>query len=203
MTNYVTYQVALTQDNAALIDQLNSLLISGYTAPATSAKAEPKAEPKATPTKKATKAEPEADEDVPTMADFKAAAKAAKAAHGEEFTKQAIEDAGVESKPTLGRAVSAADPSQYQAIMDAWVAGPQETEEDEDDDLGDDDDFGDDDDDSAEVTAEAVKTALKAYAKDTGRDEAREIMQKHGAASLSKVDDLSPAKLAALLKALV
>lgn len=201
MTNYVTYQVALTPENAALIDELNAKLIAGYNGASNSAPAKTeKAATSKTAPAKTEKEEPSTD--VPTMAAFKAAAKTAKEEHGEDFAKQAMTDAGVDVKPSLGRSLSAATPEQYQEIMDAWVAGPAETEDEgEDDDFGDDEDFGDDD--EAEVTPEAVKTALKAYAKDVGRDEAREIMQKHGAASLSKVDGLSAAKLAAMLKELV
>ena len=69
------------------------------------------------------------------------------------------------------------------------------------------DDFGDDDDglDDAEEapTVEAVKAALKAYAKETGREEAKQIMNDNGAAKLQNVDDCTPAQLTAMFKALV
>jgi CBS-domain-containing membrane protein len=60
-----------------------------------------------------------------------------------------------------------------------------------------------DDIDEPEVTAEAVKIALKAYAKEVGRDEAREIMRKHGASALSKVDECSPKQLSAMFDDLI
>jgi len=65
----------------------------------------------------------------------------------------------------------------------------------------DDDGFGDDT--GTDIDAEAVKIALKAYAKETGRDEAKEIMTKNGAKALSNVDDCTQEQLAAIMKELV
>ena len=199
----LTYEIEMSPENAGKIDAINKILLGdAYTEEA----------PPKTSTAKTTKAEEQREASTAkasytlSLDDVKAAAKAAKAEFGEEFAMQVLKDAGVKVATTLGRSMSAIDEEQYEEVITAWEAGPQQTEQ-SDDTPDDDDDFGDDDDglddDSGEVDAEAVKTALKAYSKEHGRDEAKAIMTKHGAASLSKVDDLPAKKLAAMMKDLV
>lgn len=221
----VTYAIELIPENAGKIDAINRIILGeSYTAeaPATTgrgmveeiekskAKSEAKTEPKA-------KAEPKKESKAGTASKvtfdtFKAAAKKAKADHGEDFVKEMIEQAGAELESTLLKSVSAVDAELRQEIMDLWVAGPteqaaDEPEDDLDDDLDDDleDDLEDDglDDDEADIDPEAVKTALKAYSKSEGREAAKEIMTKNGAAALSKVNDCSQKQLAAMMKELV
>ena len=193
MSNYVTYQVALTPENAELIDKVNTLLVPGY------AKTTATTETSGTETTEPTG---------PTLDDVKTAAKVAKKEHGEDFANEVLDGAGVKAASTLGRRMSAIDPSQYEGVIATWSAGPQEVPT-TDDDLGDDDDdgLGDDDlgDDDATPppTAEAVKTALKAFSKSTGREEAKQIMSDHGVAALSKVDDCTPEQLTSMFKLLV
>lgn len=204
MTNQITYSIALTPENAEKIDQVNRILLGeSYTAEAPA---------KTTPAKESAKKETPAKTETATessgltLDQVKRAAKKAKSAHSEDFANSVLDSFGVKEAASLGRRMSSIDESDYQAIVDAWVAGPQtepasdEPEDDLDDGFDDDDDLGDDE---SEVTADAVKTTLKAYAKEVGRDEAKEIMQKHGAAALSKVDDCTPAQLKAMFAELV
>lgn len=204
MTNQVTYSIALTPENAEKIDQVNRILLGeSYTA-----KAPAKTTQAKEPAKKEAPAKTETTTESSglTLDQVKRAAKKAKSAHGEDFANSVLDSFGVKAAASLGRRMSSIDESDYQAIVDAWVAGPQtepasdEPEDDLDDGFDDDDGLGDDE---SEVTADAVKTALKAYAKEVGRDEAKEIMQKHGAAALSKVDDCTPAQLKAMFAELV
>lgn len=224
MTNHVTYAIELTPENAPKIDAINRIILgTAYSTvetkvaateieqKATKASAQAKADQAvAADNQKVAqqaKAEQEAEASSVTLDDVKKAAKKAKADHGEDFAMEVLKAAGVAVGTTLGRSMTKIDADMYEAIIAAWVEGPQATEqssdEPEDDGLDDDDGFGDDEEDTAEVTADAVKTALKAYAKEVGRDEAKEIMQKHGAAALSKVDDCTPKQLAAMFAELV
>lgn len=179
--NHINYAVEVCEENAQLIDAMNQLMLGGTTASTTTTSGAG---------------------DAVTMQAFKNAAKKAKKTHGEDWCQTVLEDAGVDIKSSLGRSLSAVDEDAYQTIMDAWAEGPQDTddldeeEEEEDDDLL-------DEDDEAEVDAEAVKKALKAYAKSEGRDEAKAIMTKHKITALSGVDKMKPAAMAKLMKALV
>jgi len=223
MTNHVTYAIELTPENAPKIDAINRIILgTAYSTvetkvaateieqKATKASAQAKADKAVTADNQKVaqqaKAEQEAEASSITLDDVKKAAKKAKADHGEEFTMEVLKTAGVDVAATLGRSMAKIDADMYDAIIAAWVEGPQVTEQASDepeDDLDEDDGFGDDEEDTAEVTADAVKTALKAYAKEVGRDEAKEIMQKHGAAALSKVDDCTPKQLSAMFAELV
>ncbi len=210
MTNQVTYAIDLTPENAEKIDQVNRILLGdSYTAetpkqPAKQGKSTTAVDDQNAPDPETNKAASSL-----TLDQVKRAAKKAKSTHDEAFANSVLDSFGVKAGASLGRRMSAIDESDYQAIVDAWVAGPQteatsdELEDDLDDGLGDDDLDDGLGDDESEVTAEAVKTALKAYAKEVGRDEAKEIMTKNGAAALSKVDDCTPDQLKAMFAALV
>lgn len=216
VTNSVTYNIALIPENAEKIDQINRIILGESYTEAAPAQTPSKVKPSTKEAKKAEDdivadnqksaaiAKAEAEESTPslTLEDLKKAAKKAKADHGEEFTMQVLKDANIEVAPTLGRSMSKVGEGQYAEIIEAWEAGPQATEQAADE--PEDDDFEDDlEEDTSEVTADAVKTALKAYAKEVGRDEAKEIMNKHGASALSKVDDCSAKQLSAMFSELV
>lgn len=213
MTNQVTYAIELTPENAPKIDAINSIILgTAYTniySKVATTEIEKKATTASSKAAPATKEEATAEPSGLTLDQVKRAAKKAKSAHDEAFTNSVLDSFGVKAGASLGRRMSAIDESDYQAVVDAWVAGPQteatsdEPEDDLDDGLGDDDLDDGLGDDESEVTADAVKTVLKAYAKEVGRDEAKEIMTKHGAAALSKVDDCTPAQLKAMFAALV
>lgn len=206
MTNQVTYHIDLIPENAEKIDAINKIVLGeAYTASAptkSSAAATESTKAETTSSKAAS-----APETSVTLDDVKNAAKKCKRNHGEDFANSVLDEFGVSTGASLGRRMSAIDEADYEAIIAKWAEGPQATEqasdEPEDDDFEDDDDDDGLDDDEAEVTADAVKTALKAYAKDTGREEAKAIMTKHGAKALSDVDNLPAAKLAAMFKELV
>jgi hypothetical protein len=93
--------------------------------------------------------------------------------------------------------VSAIDADDYADLVATFTAGPAEQAEEEDDGFGDDEEA----DDTSEVTADAVKVAAKAYAKEVGRDEAKEIMNSNGAATLTKIADCTAKQLQAMFKA--
>lgn len=215
----VIYAIELIPENAGKIDAINRIILGeSYTAeaPATTGlgiieeieKSKPKSEAKTEPK---AKAEPKKESKAGTASKvtfdtFKAAAKKAKADHGEDFVKEMIEQAGAELESTLLKSVSAVDAELRQEIMDLWIAGPTEQAADEpEDDLDDDleDDGLDEDEADADIDPEAVKTALKAYSKSEGREAAKEIMTKNGAVALSKVSDCSQKQLAAMMKELV
>lgn len=196
---FVNYQVEMTPENAKLIDEINRLVLGDSYTEETPAKTTKAADKPKSDTKAATKTEAEkagTDGDDMTMTQFKAVVKKAKAEHGEEFCKTTLEEAGASAGP-LGRMVSSLDADDYATTAEALEAGPAEkADEPEDDDDG----LDDDEDDASEVDAEAVKKAAKAYAKEVGRDEAKEIMNKHGAATLTKIDDCSEKQLQAMFK---
>jgi len=209
MTNNVTYSISLIPENAAKIDAINKILLGdSYSQEPTTPKKSATNAKEPSPQKSkdvaqnssASDAVPPADTDI-TLESFKSAAKKAKSDHGEEFTMAVLKEAGVEVAATLGRSMSKVDGSDYKAIMDAWLEGPQTEDDPGLDDL--DDGLDDDDEEESEVTAEAVKLALKAYAKEKGRDEAKAIMIENGASALSKVDDCTPKQLSAMISKLV
>lgn len=196
MTNQVTYSIALIPENAEKIYQVNRILLGeSYTAeaPAEAAK------PEAAPTKPEAPAAEKPKAEGLTLDQLKRAAKKAKSEHGEEFANSVLDGFDVKAAASLGRRMSAINEGDYQAIVDLWADGPKAELEAEDD-LDEDDGLGDDE---SEVTADAVKVALRAYAKEVGRAEAKEIMTKNGASALSKVDDCTPAQLKAMFAALV
>ena len=211
----VIYEIEMNAENAPMIDQVNRLLLGeGYTeeAPAKTTKpaaTKPAAKPAATKpaaTKPAAKpaAKVEKDtggdsDDEMSLADFKTAVKKAKAEHGEDFITATLVANGAKAGNPLGRMVSSIDADDYTDIVAAFVAGPTEQAEEAEEDEG----FGDDEEaeDSSEVTADAVKVAAKAYAKEVGRDEAKEIMNSNGAATLTKIADCTAKQLQAMFKA--
>ena len=188
----VTFEIACTESNLSIINEVTRLIAGAQPLDVAvkseelkpSAKTEQKEEPRV------------------SLTDVKNAAKKAKLAHGEDFANGILDSFDVKAASSLGRRMSSVDESDYQAIIDAWAAGPQtelahyepEDMEDMEDEL---------EDDVPTVDPEAVKTALKAYAKETGRDEAMELMTKYGIKALSKVAEAPAEKLAALLAELV
>lgn len=192
---FVNYQVEMTPENAPLIDQINRLIMGEtYTeeAPAKStSKPAAKTEPKKTEAEKAG-----TDGDEMSLADFKAVVKKAKTDHGEDFCKEVLEENGAKAGP-LGRMVSVVDADNYADVVATLEAGPADSGKEEEEE---DDEFGDEEEDESEIDVEAVKKAAKAYAKEVGRDEAKEIMSKHGAASLTKIGDCNEKQLKAMFK---
>ena len=197
----VIYEIEMNAENAPMIDQVNRLLLgNGYKAEtAVPAKTEAKPEATKTPAKPAAKVEKDTggdSDDEMSLADFKTAVKKAKAEHGEDFAKATLVDGGADKDQPLGRMVSSLDADDYADIVAAFVAGPTEQAEEAEE-----DDFDDEEEDSSEVTGDAVKVAAKAYAKEVGRDEAKEIMNDNGAATLTKIADCSAKQLQAMFKA--
>ena len=199
----VIYEIEMNAENAPMIDQVNRLLLGkGYKAEAGApVKGDPTpaaTKPPAKPAAKVEKETPVTDDNEMSLVDFKTAVKKAKAEHGEDFTRGTLVDFGAKAGDPLGRMVSSIDDSDYTDIVAAFVAGPaEEAEEAEEDE----DDFDEEEEDTSEVTADAVKVAAKAYAKEVGRDEAKEIMNSNGAATLTKIADCTAKQLQAMFKA--
>jgi hypothetical protein len=199
----VIYEIEMNAENAPMIDQVNRLLLGkGYTEEAAvPAKTEAKAaatKPPAKPTAKVEKETPATDDDEMSLADFKTAVKKAKAEHGEDFTTATLVANGAKAGDPLGRMVSAIDVEGYADVIAIFEAGPAAaTEDDEEDDVLDEEES----EDTSEVTADAVKVAAKAYAKEVGRDEAKEIMNSNGAATLTKIADCTAKQLQVMFKA--
>lgn len=186
--NFINYQVALTPENATLIDKMNELMLG----------TKPPADDKTTSPKTTTAKETPAEEDTPKLLlkDMRQAVKTAKADHGEDFVNSVLDDNDIDNPGTLAKRVSAIDTGDYTKLIELLAAGPAETE---DDGLGDDEDDGLGDDLDDEVDVESVKTALKAYAKSAGRDKAKELMAANGAKALSEVDKCDQTQLRAML----
>lgn len=197
--NTVTFALALVPENAGKIDAINKIILGEtYT---TEAPAKTKAETSKPKTEtKAAKA-PAKEKSGMDFAAFKKVVSAAKKEHGEDFVMSMLEEAGYESKGTLLKTVTSVEEDEYETIAGVLQEGPTKAAADEPEDDLDDDGFDDDEPYSEDIDPEAVKTALRAKAKED-RDEAKAIMTKHGAATLSKVADLSQAKLAAIMKEL-
>lgn len=187
----ITYTLDTTTE-ASTIATINTLLLNSA-----GAEAKPKAETKAKSEAKP-KAETKPAESSISLADFKKELKAIKAEHGEDFINEVFDNADVKAGSTLGRRLSAVDSEQYAGIIATLKAGPTEDDLDEDD--LDEDDGLDDLDDAPEITVDAVKVAAKAYAKEVGREEAKAIMGKYGAASLIKISDCDAKQLAGMMK---
>ena len=208
LVSMLTYAIALTPENAGKIDAINRIMLGetyAASAPIESAKTAVESKPTKTADKPADKPaakekvkpqEPDLTEGA-TMDDLKSAAKKAKADHGEDFVKAAIEASGVKCLASLGRTMGKIEPENYEAMITTWQAGPQAA----------DDDFGGDDldDDLGEEapTPEAVKLALKAMSQGGDRAGAKKLMSDNGAEKLSDVDNCTPTQLATMFKALV
>ena len=193
----VIYEIEMNAENAPMIDQVNRLLLGeGYTeetaAKTPSNKGADKAESKAE--SKAEEPASKGDTDTMSLSAFKKAVKKAKAEHGEDFVKSCLESGGGKAGDPLGRMVSAIDADEYADIVATFLVVPAEQAEE-------DDGLEDEEEDSSEVTADAVKVAAKAYAKEVGRDEAKEIMNSNGAATLTKIADCTAKQLQAMFKA--
>tara|TARA_R110000744_G_scaffold111086_2_gene209299 strand:+ start:840 stop:1469 length:630 start_codon:yes stop_codon:yes gene_type:complete len=205
--NMLTYAIALIPENAGKIDAINRIILGetlSAQAPIEKAKTAVEKTAKEKPAAKTVVKETNTDS-ATSMDDLKAAAKAAKAAHGEDFVKQVMEDNDIKPLASLGRSMSKIALDQYDDVIAGWKAGPKAA-----DDLGDDlddDDLGDDldDDDLGDEapTPEAVKLALKAYSQAGNREEAKALMKANGAKALSDVDNCTAAQLTAMFAKLV
>ena len=198
----VIYEIEMNAENAPMIDQVNRLLLgNGYTEEAVvPAKTDSKPAATKQPAKPAAKVEketPATDDDEMSLADFKTAVKKAKAEHGEDFTTATLVANGAKAGDPLGRMVSAIEADDYADIVALFVAGPGDDADEGDDDVLDEEES----EDTSEVTADSVKVAAKAYAKEVGRDEAKEIMNSNGAATLTKIADCTAKQLQAMFKA--
>ncbi|RKX65286.1 MAG: hypothetical protein DRP42_05010 [Tenericutes bacterium] len=203
--NQVTFTIDATDENVETINSITAIIAGGKPATAKTEKPVMKTKGTAKPAKTDTPVETETPateeaNDNMSLADFKKAASKCKKAHGEDFTMQVIKDANIKVGTTLGRTISKISDDNYVSIVELWEAGPTADETNDDDNLDDDDDGLDDN--TPKVKPEAVKLALKAYGRNTGRTEAKALMSEHGCDTLSDVDELSAEKLGSIMKAL-
>lgn len=178
--NYINYQVELTEANASIIEQINVLLIPGY--PGNADPPSKSSNPKI------------------TMSTLKKAVTAAKKDHDISFVNACIEVLDGTTSDTLAKNVASIDQDKWPAFIAALEAGPTDSDVDFDEEA--DDEFEDDEiDEIDEIDANAVKLAVRAHAKEHGRDAAKALMKKHKVNSLSDINDLSTVKLIKLMKA--
>lgn len=149
--------------------------------------------------------------------DVKEAARDAKKTHGEKFAMGVLEAHGVTVKKTLGRSLAAIEAIDYQSIVQAWIVGPTEAvadkpaasifeeptdegtpatpeqpeqpkQEEEEARKEKEVDAEETEEEIPTIEPEAVKLALRAYAKKHGKETAKELMAKYGIPSLPMVD---------------
>lgn len=195
-TSFINYQIALTAENAEVIDTLNKMLIGDYTGTTTEETATEKPKDKKAADKKKPAAKKKAGMDFDA---FKKCAIGSKKDNGEEFTIQVLLDAGIK-KGTLPAMCKATDEELYVEIVGNWADGPDAEETDSDEGEWGEDEGGDD---SEVPTVDAVKAAAKAYAKSVGKDEAKEIMAEFGASALSKIGECNDKQLIGMFAKLV
>lgn len=188
-TPYITFQVPLI-GNEDLIAEVSSL-ISGSATASSSAASEDKptrSAPEAkTKGKGKAKAKDTGGSDL-SIDDMKKLVRAAKAEHGEDFCKDCIGAVEGKTNVSLGRCLSSVKEDRYADLKALLEAGPEESDEEDDDGLG-----------ADEVSVEDVKKAVRAYSKEAGRDEAKALLKKYGCGSLTQVDDLDQDDLQALM----
>lgn len=178
----VTYEVEMTPENAGKLDAINHILFGGDYAMPPGKEVSSKGEPE--PAEEAPKGMP--------LSELKKLAKPYAKEFGDDFLKACAKAVGAEPASSMGKTLSAIDPDKFDEFLELLAKGPAETE---------DDGWDEDDEPAAQVSADTVKDALKAYAKNTGKDEAKAIMEKYKVRSLSKVDECDDETLAAILKA--
>lgn len=146
----------------------------------------------------------------PTLEDVKRAVKKAKADYGEEEVHKMLDTLKVKKSPQLGRRITTLDPSQYETVIGFLELGPikvdipdEELETETVEEVKTLFDAAEKEEAPAEISVEAVETALRAYAKSVGREEAKGVMQKHGANVLSEVKNCSPEQLQAMFDELI
>lgn len=179
--NTVTWSVEMTEKNAPLIDKVNTLLIPGYGGTTEA--------PAKTETKK-----PAAKKGM-TLTALKKEVKAVKEEFGQEHIENVLtEDFDIDDSLTFAKQISALNPDDYEKFLEAIKTAPAESDE---DDEFDDEEF-DDIEDEETVSVEDVKAAVKSFAKENGKDEAKAAMGKVGIKLLADIGDLSAAKLTKL-----
>lgn len=196
--NLVTWSLVLLPENAAKIDQINRILLGSenITKSSTAIIKDEVKETKSVAEKDTTETAGV------SQSDLQAAAKDAKTEHGVDFVKETITAVGGTLVRSLPKSLSSIDVEKHDEFLELLNVGPTSTEQSSDE-LEDDFGYDEDDLDGEEApTAEAVKIALKAHAKEHGHAAARKIMNDNGAAKLQNVDDCTPAQLTAMFKLL-
>ena len=156
--------------------------------------------------------------------DVKEAARDAKKTHGDAFAKQVLTDHDCDIKTTLGRSLTGIPEEKYQSIVQAWVKGPvkstsmfeeekedgpvsapepeeaalaEETRKEEEVDAPK-AETEEEPVDQPDIEPEAVKMALRAYAKKHTKEAAKALMAEFDIPSLPAVSNADQATLTAL-----
>jgi len=121
------------------------------------------------------------------FAELKKVFNAAKRKHGEDFCLDVLQKHGKSPKPelTAGRQLSACDEKTWPKMIKAFAAGPK---------------VGKDKDKDEELDGAAVKEAVKAYAEENSRTDAKKILKKIGV-KMSEVEDADNKTLIKIMKA--
>jgi len=198
-----------------LIDILSSAENTSFTIAGTPEQSEPAAQHDDAPRRDSVVA-PEPEQAI-TLDDMK---KVAREMPDQNAARETLEKLGVACKPTLMRSVSAIPQHLYSAVLDAWSELCDEDAEltpsaDADDapdqyaslfdDLAPSAEGGEDDDFDApapQIGLETAKDALRAHAREKGKEDALAIMRKFKCAALADVDKLPADKLLALYNAI-
>jgi len=122
----------------------------------------------------------------PSFDELRKVFNAAKRKHGEDFCLDVLQEHGKSPKPelTAGRQLSACDESTWGDMLDAFAAGPKENGKDPDE----------------ELNGTAVKEAVKAYAEENSRTDAKKVLKKIGV-KMSEVEDADNKTLIKIMKA--
>jgi hypothetical protein len=186
--NTVTFTIESTKENRYKIEAITAIVYD-----------QSNSKPAEATTTNVSKPEPKQSEESGLSFDeFKKVVKKAKADFSEDFVNDVFDKFCVKKGASLGRRCSSVDEKDYVGIIDALEAGEVKSEE--DDDFG---DYSDDSESTAEINFEDVKTALKAYAKEGNRDEAKTIMKANGAENLTNVENCKQSQLKAIMEALL
>jgi len=142
----------------------------------------------------------------PTITDLRDAVKKAKVDLGEEHIRAVFAHNNIDMKATVARTLSTIEPADYRILikhlkMKTLPVPEPEVYDELDDELDDKVDTNIDAD--IDIDVESVKTALRAYAKETSNVEAKKIMKAHNINKLNEIEISSNEQLLALMKALV
>ena len=187
-SNYITYQIALTAENADKIDQINRVMLGDTYAE--KAKDE-KITADSKPDVNAVDTEPKEDS---KLAELNSVAAEAIELYGEDFVTDALDSFKVRKLRSLNKRLSAVAKTKLDDVINTLASGPSEPADDDFDDDFDDEEIGE-----TGIDPSYVKDKLREYAKEEGRDKASTVMRENGVKKLSEIDKASQDELTAIL----
>ena len=187
-SNYITYQIALTAENADKIDQINRVMLGDTYAE--KAKDE-KITRDSKPNVKTVDTEPKEDS---KLAELNSVAAEAIELHGEDFVIDTLDSFKVRKLQSLNKRLSSVAKTKLDDVINTLASGPSEPADDDFDDDFDDEEIGE-----TGIDPSYVKDKLREYAKEEGRDKASTVMRENGVKKLSEIDKASQDELTAIL----